>query len=93
MADRFSPARGGNAWVAFCDICGQKYFASELRKLSQYTGRGGLMVCPNDYDEIDYGLIPYKTPTEQNLPWVRVNHTDTTNGSDPIDPETDDIGV
>jgi len=80
MADRFNPGRVGD-WVVFCDICGQKCYASEATKLSTYTGRGGLIVCPKDVDKIDYGLIPYKLPIERNVPWTRINHTDVADGS------------
>lgn len=75
-------------WAVYCDICGQECYASETTKLSVYTGRGGLIVCKNDADKIDPSLLPYKIPTEKNVPWTRINHTDTTNGSEPIDPET-----
>lgn len=80
MSDRFSPGRLGD-WVVFCDICGQKCYASEATKLSTYTGRGGLIVCPKDVDKIDYGLIPYRIPTEKNVPWTRINFTNVENGS------------
>jgi len=80
MADRFNPGRVGD-WVVFCDICGQKCYASEATKLSTYTGRGGLIVCSKDVDKIDYGLIPYKLPIERNVPWTRINHTDVADGS------------
>jgi len=87
MSDRFSPGRKGD-WVLFCDICGQKCYASESTKLSTYTGRGGLVVCPNDVDKIDYGLIPYTPRLEKNIPYTRINHTTTTNGTAVIDFET-----
>lgn len=93
MTDRFNPGRLGD-WVIFCDICGQKCYASEASRLEANTGRGGLIVCPNDIDKIDYGLIPYKVPVERNVPWTRVNHTATSNSSDPINPETStELGV
>lgn len=85
--DRFNPAKRGD-WVVFCDICGQKCYASEATKLTTYTGRGGLIVCKNDVDSIDYGLIPQAIPVERHIPWTRINHTDTTNGATPIDYET-----
>jgi hypothetical protein len=93
MSDRFSPGRLGD-WVVFCDICGQKCYASETSKLSTYTGRGGLIVCKNDKDKIDYGLVPYNVPAEKNIPWTRINHTNTSNGSEPINPEiSTELGV
>ena len=87
MTDRFNPGRVGD-WVVFCDICGQKCYASEATRLPAATGRGGLIVCPKDVDKIDYGLIPYKTPTERNVPWTRINHTNTDNGSPVFDLES-----
>lgn len=75
-------------WFTYCDICGQKYYASETTKLSTYTGRGSLIVCHHDADTIDPGLLPFRPPIEKSLPWVRINHTDTTDGSPLVDPET-----
>lgn len=85
--DRFNKWKPGD-WVVFCDICGQKCYASETTKLANYTGRGGLIVCKNDVDLVDYGLIPYRIPVEKNIPWTRPGDTDTTNAVAPIDPET-----
>lgn len=87
---RFSPGRRGD-WVVFCDICGQKCYASEASKLSTYTGRGGLIVCPKDVDKIDYGLIPYRSPAEKNIPWTRINHTNVGNGSPIYDLEAQTV--
>jgi len=77
----------------FCDICGQPCYISESRKLSRDTGRGGLIVCPNDRDVIDASTIPYKLPEEKAVPWTRINHTTLTNGAAIIDIETTNIGV
>lgn len=74
-------------WYVFCDICGQKCYASETTKLSSATGRGGLIVCKNDIDNIDYGLIPFEIDVEQSVPFTRINHTNTTNAAAPYDPE------
>ncbi len=87
MTDRFQPGRIGD-WIAFCDICGQKCYASETTLLSTATGRGGLIVCKHDVDKTDYGLIPYTPSREQNIPWARINHTNVSNGADVINPET-----
>lgn len=87
---RFSPGRVGD-WVLFCDICGQKCYASESSKLSTYTGRGGLIVCKNDVDKVDYGLVPYNTSPEKNVPWTRINHTATENSSPVFDYEADTV--
>lgn len=75
-------------WYVFCDICGQRWLASETTILSTYTGRGNLIVCPHDADVIDYGLIPYKMPFTKNIPWTRINQTDVTDATPPIDVET-----
>lgn len=74
-------------WRAYCDICGQRYWASELTKLDTYTGRGGLIVCPKDRDQIDAGLIPYATKAEKNVPWTRPGDNNTDNGSPLVDLE------
>lgn len=78
-------------WYVYCDICGRRYLASETTKLSNYTGRGGLVVCNNDLDKIDYGLIPFTPRPEQNAKIVRVIHTDTTDGSPIFDLELDTV--
>jgi hypothetical protein len=90
MADRFSPGRIGD-WVVFCDICGQKCYASEASKLSTYTGRGGLIVCPKDADKVDPGLIPYKVTVEKNIPWTRINHTNVENSAPIYDLEAQTV--
>lgn len=78
----------------FCDICGQATYMFEAVKLKQETGRGGLIVCPNDADKIDFGLIPYSIKEERPVKWTRINHTNTSNGTDPVDVETStELGV
>ncbi len=75
-------------WAAYCDVCGQRIRASSATKLSQYTGRGGLIVCRHDVDAIDPGLVPFLPRKEQNIPWARPGHIDTTDGSPMVDLET-----
>ena len=76
---------GRKGQYIFCDICGQACYAYEATKLASSTGRGGLMVCPNDADQIDLGLIPYEIPVEQSVRWVRAGTTNITNAAAPID--------
>lgn len=90
MADRFNPGRLGD-WVVFCDICGQKCYASEASRLDANTGRGGLIVCPKDIDKIDFGLIPYKVPVERPIPWTRINHTDVSDAAPIYDLEAQTV--
>jgi hypothetical protein len=78
-------------WVVFCDICGQRYYASETVKLPVHTGRGGLIVCRRDADAIDYSTIPYNTRKEQNVPFLRSNHTSTLDSSPIFDYESDTV--
>lgn len=75
-------------WYAYCDICGQRYLASKTSKLSTYTGRGGLVVCKHDTDRIDPGLIPFLPRREKSVPYIRINHTDITDGSPEVDYES-----
>lgn len=79
--------RGGD-WFVYCDICGQRTYASKSSKLSVYTGRGGLVVCRHDEDRIDEGLKPFTPRKEQNVSFIRTNHTNTDNGSPLVDVET-----
>ena len=74
-------------WYVYCDICGQRQLASSTTKLSQYTGRGGLIVCRHDVDKIDPGLQPFIPRKEKLVSFVRINHTDTTDGSPLLDLE------
>lgn len=74
-------------WIVYCDICGQRYPASKTVKLASNTGRGGLVVCRHDADNIDFGLIPYTPRKEQSVPFIRSNHTNTTLGSPLVDLE------
>jgi len=46
-----------------------------------------MVVCRHDRDKIDWGLMPYATRPERNVPYVRINHQDTTNGSPLLDLE------
>lgn len=66
-ADYYAPGD----WNAICDICGQKYKASELRLNWQ-----NLMVCPTDYEprqpqDFVRGVADNPTP-----PWVRPQGAD-----------------
>ncbi len=85
---------GRLAHYFFCDICGQACYDFNAIKLKSETGKGGLIVCPNDADNIDFGLIPYTLPNERVVKWARINHTDITNGTEPEDIETSsELGV
>ena len=57
-------------WVCYCAICGNKTWASDITKLANETGRGGLLVCPMCVDSIDYGLIPYYIEAEKAVPFI-----------------------
>lgn len=74
-------------WIVYCDICGKRCNASETVKLSTYTGRGGLIVCRQDADKIDAGLVPYSARREKSVPYARVNHTNTGNARPLVDLE------
>ncbi len=68
----------------YCDQCGMCCWASASRILSKDTGKGGLRVCPNCVDAVDYGLIPYKIRAEAPIPDSRINQQDTTTGRTPV---------
>lgn len=92
MTNRYFSGRKGR--YIFCDICGQACYEWEITKLKPETGRGGLIVCRNDADAIDFGLIPYTPTTERPVTWTRINHTDLTNGATPLDYDTTtELGV
>jgi len=79
---------GNKGQYLFCDICGQACYIWEATKLGPETGRGGLIVCRNDADNIDHGLIPYKVTEDKSVSFTRINHTNISNGTAPIDIET-----
>ena len=72
-----------NDWIIHCDICGKPIYHSEATLLPSETGRGGLLVCSNDADMVDYGLVPYDIPNESVPTETRINTTIYT-----ADPET-----
>ena len=86
MSNKYFSGRLGH--YIFCDICGQACYDWEVTKLSSATGKPGLLVCPNDVDKADYGLVPYTIGPERSVKWARVNHQDLTNGAEPADIET-----
>jgi len=61
---KFSPARKWDN-TTDCQICGQRWFMSECRILDVYTGRGGLLTCPDCYDKTHYGFVPYTIRAEK----------------------------
>lgn len=75
-------------WYVYCDICGQRTLASSSSKLSTYTGKGGLIVCKHDVDDIDPGLIPFIPRKEKLVNTVRLNHQNTDNSSPIVDLES-----
>lgn len=75
-------------WYVYCDICGQRRYASQTTKLSQYTGHGNSIVCRHDIDNIDYGLVPFTPRIEKTIPVTRINHTNTDDGTALIDLES-----
>lgn len=92
MTTKYFSGREGH--YVFCDICGQPCYIWETKKLSTYTGRGGLVVCKEDADEIDYGLMPYEVSHERSPDVTRVNHQNTDNGTEPEDIESStNLGV
>lgn len=89
MSNKYFSGRKGN--YIYCDICGQACYVYEVTKLSAETGRGGLLVCKNDADRIDAGLIPFIPTTEMKVPVSRPNHTNVTNGAEPYDTESQGV--
>jgi len=53
-------------WNAICDVCAQKYKASEMRKRWD-----GLMVCPNDYESRHPQDFLRAVPDRMAVPWSR----------------------
>lgn len=86
MSNKYFSGRKGH--YIFCDICGQACYDTDVIRLSAATGRPGLLVCPNDADTVDYGLVPYTLPNERSVRWARINHQNVENGAEPYDIET-----
>ena len=53
-------------WNAVCDVCAQKYKASEIKKRWD-----GLMVCPNDWEARHPQDFLRAVPDRQAVPWSR----------------------
>lgn len=85
MSNKYFSGRDGR--YIYCDLCGQACYVHQIVKLSPETGRGGLLVCQNDADNIDFGLVPFVIPNEQPIRVARINHTNITNGTAPLDVE------
>lgn len=88
------PDHRWNDYMIYDQITGFKIWASEATKLDVYTGKGGLythnLVAAKALN-IDYGLIPYKIPAEQPIPYSTNNHEEPNSGTSGMyfDPETD----
>lgn len=67
---KFTKNRIGD-FITYCDTCGCMCWASETIQLHTYSGEGNIRVCLDDYDKIDYGLVPYKIPAEKPVPFAR----------------------
>lgn len=92
MSNKYFSGQKGH--YIFCDICGQACYDTEATKLQLHTGRPGLLVCPNDKDKIDYGLVPFQIPHELSVKYARISDPPViTNGTAPIDPDVTPIGV
>ena len=70
MSYKFVEGYRPNDWTCYCAICGSKTWASDIQTMGEYTGREGLKCCPDCIDPIDYGLVPYRIPVEQSVPFV-----------------------
>jgi len=81
-----------NDWYVFCDICGNRCLASTTTRLNNNTGRDGLIVCQDDIDLTDYGVVPYTPRAERPVAFTRLNHTDASNDYPVYDLETDNVG-
>jgi hypothetical protein len=89
MSNKYFAANKGH--YIFCDICGQACYDYEAVLLSTETGRGGCLVCPNDADKIDHGLMAFMLPQEKPVQVTRINHQNVDNGTSPLDIETTSI--
>jgi len=63
-------------WSALCDVCGQKYKASELKRRWD-----GLYVCTKDF-EVRHPSDFFRMPTEDtSVPWARLDDAGDANDS------------
>lgn len=67
------PQVGLNDYVMTCQICGIPWPATAMKKLPKYTGNDGLLVCPNDYDKVHFGYVPYKIRAERPVRTASMN--------------------
>lgn len=76
-------------WKLYDDITGWAVYSSEVTKLNPDTSLGGLMTKWSSLYRTDWGALPYKLPTEENIPYTRIQHQDVEEHT-PFDPETTD---
>lgn len=57
-------------WKTVCDICGQRYLSSELKKRWD-----GLMACPRDWELRQPQDFVRAKPDIQAVPWARPEAT------------------
>ena len=70
-------------WNAICDICGQKFKSSQLRKRWD-----GYMVCREDYEQRHPQDFLRSRADRQLTPWVRPEPTDRFAAPAPANPDT-----
>ena len=57
-------------WLALCDMCGQRYYASKLRQRWD-----GLMVCNKDWETRHPQEFVRAKEDNQTVPWTRPEST------------------
>lgn len=60
-------------WLACCDRCARKFYASELRADGEKTG---LKVCPDCWDSRHPQREVHAFPNIQSVPWARPERSD-----------------
>lgn len=70
-------------WLAICDSCGRKFYASELRRRWD-----GYMVCDDDFEERQPQDFVRAVPDHQRVAWTRSEPSDVFVVPAPADPDS-----
>ena len=75
MASKFSSAKNS---IAECDICGQRYKLTQLRRLTIKTKQVNILACPEcwnqDHPQLQLGMFPINDPQAVRNPRPDVSY-------------------
>ena len=83
MASKFSSAKNS---IAECDICGQRYKLTQLRRLTIKTKQVNILACPEcwnqDHPQLQLGMYPVSDPQAVREPRPDTSYSASGVGTD-----------